>query len=328
MSELQKFIFEGLPVRGAIVQLTDVWQETLARHRQSHPQDGQSSGLFLPAVCELVGEMSAAAVLLSTTIKFDGTLILQIQGDGPLKLAVAEVQPGLGVRATAKTSGTIPPLGGIDALCNVHGQGKCAITLDPQNRKPGQQPYQGVVPLNDAQGRSFVHLSQVIEGYMQQSEQLPTHIILAADEHRAAGLLIQHLPGAGENNIGAGAELDADGGSANEHFNRLAILAQSLQREELLTLSVHDILHRLFWQEKVRLFGGETPRFQCTCSRERVANMLRGLGQDEVKSIVSEQGAVEVNCDFCGAVYHFDAVDADKLFVPDNQQPPVSDALQ
>lgn len=328
MSELQKFLFEGLPVRGAVVQLTDVWQEILARHQQSHagPTVQTAHGgttAFLPAVCELVGEMAAAAALLHSTIKFNGALVLQIMGDGPLKLAVAEVQSDMGLRATAKISGDVPVLGGLDALSNVSGQGRCAITLDPQDKLPGQQPYQGIVPLADASGKPFIHLSQVIEAYMQQSEQLPTRVILAANEQCAAGLLVQRLPVEGENNLGV-AERDA----MDEHFNRIAMLAASLKREELLTLDVNEVLHRLFWQEELRLFDKQQPYFHCTCSYERVAQMLRGLGRDEVESILSEQGQVEVDCDFCGARYQFDPIDAQRLLASDDPLPPASEQLQ
>lgn len=332
MSELQKFLFEGLPVRGALVQLTDVWQEILSRHQEGHTAQEKDDGpnpFLQPAVSELMGEISAAAVLLRSSVKFNGTLIMQIQGDGPLKLAVAEVQSDMGVRATAQIAKgeELPAVGGVDVLCNAHGQGRCAITLDPQDRQPGQQPYQGIVSLADESGKPLPHLSQVIEGYMHQSEQLPTCVILAADEHRAVGLLVQRLPLEGENNLGESLDA-AQREEMDEHFNRIALLAKSLKREELLTLDVQEILHRLFWQEDIRLFEKQIPYFHCSCSRERVTQMLRSLGRAEIDSIVSEQGQVEVGCDFCNAVYLFDPVDASQLFVPDDKQPPGSEVLQ
>lgn len=322
MTKLNKFIFDGLPVRGALVRLTDPWQEILARQQQSSAQENGNTALLFPAVSELVGEMSAAAILLHTTIKFDGTLILQIQGDGPLKLAVAEVRSDIGVRSTANVQGKVPQMYRIDELCNVHGQGRCAIVLDPENRQPGQQPYQGVVPLNDEQGQPLVHLSEVIERYMQQSEQLPTHIILAADKNCAAGLLIQRLPTEGESNLGT-----VDEEQMNEAFHRIATLAKSLKREELLQLNTEEILHRLFWQENLRIFTDTVqPYFHCSCSRERVAEMLKGLGEDEVNNMLEEEGKAEITCNFCGALYSFDAVDVQTLFHGDDgSHPPTNE---
>lgn len=324
MSELKKFIFKGLPVRGAIVRLSDAWQEVLFRQQQSENLNGNPA-LSFPPVKELLGEMSAASVLLHTNIKFDGTLILQIQGSGPLKLAVAEAQADMGIRATATVTGQIQATDTIETLSNQQGQGRCAITLDPKNRQPGQHPYQGIVPLSDLQGKPFSSLADVIEGYMCQSEQLPSCIILAADDRCAAGLLIQRLPGEGEKNIGTSEQPE----SVDEAFERIAVLAKTLKSEELLTLDTQTILHRLFWQEEIQLFDDvQQPYFKCTCSRERVANMIIGLGENEAQSIIQEKGKIDITCDFCGALYQFDAIDTHALFVPDHQSPASSQALQ
>ena len=322
MSELHKFLFEGLPVRGMLVRLTDSWQEILHRREQA--------GGYPAAVTELLGEMAAAATLMQANIKFNGALILQVQGDGPVKLAVAEVQPDLALRATATVQGDVAQDAPLSHMVNVNNHGRCAITLDPKDRRPGQQPYQGVVPLYGDQREKLEKLSEVIEHYMLQSEQLDTRLVLAANDKVAAGLLIQRLPLQGEANLsGAGAVArDEDQIGENEDYNRIAILAASLKREELLTLDADTILHRLFWEEDVRRFepmrGEDGPRFACTCSRERVSSMLRNLGREEVESIVAEQGKVEVGCDFCGAQYRFDPVDAAQLFLRAASQPPVS----
>lgn len=322
MSELHKFLFEGLPVRGMLVRLTDSWQEILHRREQA--------GGYPAAVTELLGEMAAAATLMQANIKFNGALILQVQGDGPVKLAVAEVQPDLALRATATVQGDVAQDAPLSHMVNVNNHGRCAITLDPKDRKPGQQPYQGVVPLYGDRHEKLEKLSEVIEHYMLQSEQLDTRLVLAANDKVAAGLLIQRLPLQGEANLsGAGAVArDEDQIGENEDYNRIAILAASLKREELLTLDADTILHRLFWEEDVRRFepmrGEDGPRFACTCSRERVTSMLRNLGREEVESIVAEQGKVEVGCDFCGAQYRFDPVDAAQLFLRAASQPPVS----
>lgn len=181
MSEIHKFLFDGLPVRGVVVRLTDAWTEVLQRRAST----GESNGYPEP-VRDMLGEMLAAATLMQSNIKFNGSLILQIFGDGPVKLAVAEVQPDFGLRATATVIGDVPVDARLSAMVNVNNDGKCAITLDPKTRFPGQQPYQGVVPLFGDQGEKIEKLSDVLEHYMLQSEQLDTTLVLAADDKVAA----------------------------------------------------------------------------------------------------------------------------------------------
>lgn len=322
MSELHKFIFEGLPVRGMLVRLTGSWQELLARR-------AGAADAFPAPVRALLGEMAAAGALMQANIKFNGALILQVFGDGPVRLAVAEVQPDLAFRATAKVVGEVKADAKLEAMLNVHGKGRCAITLDPKDKLPGQQPYQGVVPLHGDAREPLQELSQVLEHYMLQSEQLDTRLVLAADDRIAAGLLIQRLPVEGAGNLGGQRNEDEIG--LNESFNRIAHLAATLTREELLTLDADTILRRLFWEEKLRRFepmaGALGPRFECSCSRERVGSMLRSLGRDEIEGILAEQGQVEIGCDFCGLKYHFDPVDAAGLFMPAGSQPPGSSTL-
>jgi len=241
---------------------------------------------------------------------------------------VAEVQSDLAFRVTAKVVGEVAPDAQLEALVNVRGQGRCSITLDPKDRFPGQQPYQGVVSLHGDQREPLQHISEVLEHYMLQSEQLDTRLILAANDEVAAGLLIQRLPVEGVGNLGRRNE---DEIGINEAFNRIAMLAATLTREELLTLDADTVLRRLFWEEPLRRFpvqrGFEGPRFECNCSRERVASMLVGLGREEVDSIVAEQTRVEVGCDFCGVKYRFDAVDVGEVFTPPDQQAPGSGSL-
>ena len=329
MSELHKFIFDGLPVRGQLVRLTDAWQDLL-RRRAANTQ----TGAYPPPVAELLGEMAAAAVLMQGNIKFDGALILQIFGDGPVKVAVAEVQPDLRLRATASMVGAVPPGARVDQLVNAHGKGRCAITLDPRNRSRSQQPYQGVVPLADEGGAPLSSMASIIEHYMRQSEQLDTTLVLAADEQVAAGLLIQRLPVQGETNLSQSnvAREDEDGEALEDDYQRISILAHSLKRDELLGLDADTILRRLFWEEKLLRFppqqGEQGPRFACSCSRERVATMLKGLGLPELESILAEQGHVEVGCDFCGQQERFDAVDVGRLFTPAAQQSPLPGSVQ
>ena len=318
MSELHRFLFDGQPVRGAIVRLTDAWTEMLRRR-----SDNTASGAYPQPVSELLGEMAAAGVLMQSGIKFNGALVLQIFGDGPVKLAVAEVQSDLGLRATASLQGDMTEVvegAGLDVLVNLHGGGRCAITLDPKDKFPGQQPYQGVVPLVNAQGKKLDRLSDVLSHYMLQSEQLDATLVLAANDQVAAGLLVQRMPVKGEGNIAAGAVQrdEEDQIGRNEDYNRIATLAASLTRDELLTLDVETILRRLFWEEPLLRFGPQQgdggPRFHCSCSRERVGRMLNSLGVAEVDSILAEQGQIEVGCEFCGQQYRFDPVDAAQIF--------------
>jgi molecular chaperone Hsp33 len=325
MSELHKFIFDGLPVRGALVRLTDAWTEILARR-----QANQATGGWPPPVAELLGEMVAAGVLMQSNIKFNGALVLQIFGDGPVKVAVAEVQHDLTVRATAKVVGDVGVADRLPQLVNVHNKGRCAITLDPRDKFPGQQPYQGVVPLHGDRREKLDRLSDVLQHYMLQSEQLDTTLVLAADAKVAAGLLIQRLPIEGEGNLEGSmvSRANEDEIGLNEHYNRIATLAASLKRDELLELDADTILRRLFWEEKLMRFPSQAPRFACTCSRDRVAGMIRSLGRQEADEIVAEQGQIEVGCDFCGLQYRFDAVDVGQLFTSPGDQPPVTSVVQ
>ena len=326
MSELHKFIFDGLPVRGMLVRLDDAWREILKRR--------ETAGGYPPEVLQLLGEMTAAAALMQSNIKFNGALVLQIFGDGPVKLAVAEVQPDLSLRATATLTpagaGGVQPGASLSEMVNLTNLGRCAITLDPKDRLPGQQPYQGVVPLFGDQHEKLEKISEVLEHYMLQSEQLDTKLVLAANGELAAGLLIQRLPVKGQGNLEGQIDSSAneDEIGLNEHYNRISLLASTLKAEELLTLDVDTILHRLFWEERITRFEPETPSFACSCSRERVGSMLRGLGVSEIDSILAERGDVNVGCEFCGAQYDFDPVDAAHLFTEQGSQLPPAATVQ
>ncbi len=283
-----KFAFSGAQVRGELVQLGTAWREMIA-HRQ-----------YPPAVMRVLGEMVAAAALLATNIKFNGALVMQVYGDGPLQLLVVECQSDLALRATAKVRDEpIADHISLQDLMNRNGRGRFSITLDPKDPLPGQQPYQGIVAL---EGNS---VAEVLQTYMRQSEQLETRLWLASNDSTVAGLLLQRLPGDG------GKDVALPNDAAWEH---LLALARTVTSEELLQLSPEDVSHRLFWQEILEHYPRLTPRFQCTCSRERIAKMLISLGQEEVESIIAEQGSVSVTCEFCGRKYSFDPVDAAHLF--------------
>ena len=315
MSELHRFLFDGLPVRGILVRLTDSWQEVLAR---------RADAAYAPPVQRVLGEMAAAGVLMHANIKFNGALVLQVFGDGPVQLAVAEIASDLAFRVTAKVSGAVAGDAGLEAMLNVHGRGRCAITLDRADKLPGQRAYQGVVPLHGDAGEPLQAIAPVLEHYMLQSEQLDTRLMLAADDRVAAGLLLQRLPTPGpaadETRIGR-----------DEDFNRIAHLAATLRRDELLSLDADTVLRRLFHEERLLRFpalvGDDAPRFACSCSRLKVGAMLQGLGREEVDDILREQGRVEVGCEFCGVKYRFDPVDVGELFTPAVRQAPGSRAI-
>jgi molecular chaperone Hsp33 len=299
VSELHKFLFDKIRVRGAIVRIDDAWVEILRRRASN-----TSTGAYPAPVQALLGEMVAAGVLMQSGIKFDGALILQIQGDGPVKLAVAEVQADLSLRATASVTQALPGQIKFSEMVNVNNLGKCAITLDPKTRFPGQQAYQGIVALFGDRKEKLEKVSDVLSHYMLQSEQLQTTLVLAANDTVAAGLLIQSLPEAKDQ---------------SDDYDRIAILAASLKQDELLQLDAETLLRRLFWEESLIRFAPEAgearPRFACSCSRDRVSRMIFSLGAQEADSILAERGNIEVGCDFCGQQYQFDAVDAAQVFV-------------
>ncbi len=317
MSELHRFVFDGLPVRGILVRLSEGWREVLARR-------ADASVPWPEPVRHLLGEMAAAGVLMHANIKFAGDLILQVFGDGPVKLAVAEIRADLSFRVTATVRGAVAEDAGLAEMLNTQGGGRCAITLAPVERRAGQQPYQGVVPLHGDAREPLHAIAPVLEHYMLQSEQLDTRLVLAADDEVAAGLLLQRLPP-------AGAAVDETRIGRDEDFNRVAMLGATLTREELLRLEPDAVLRRLFWEEKLTRFaplvGAAAPRFACTCSRAKVGAMLRSLGRAEIDGIVREQSQVEVGCEFCGLRYRFDPVDVGELFVAPADQAPGSNAI-
>ncbi|AIO33492.1 Hsp33 family molecular chaperone HslO [Burkholderia pseudomultivorans] len=296
--QLQKFMFNAAPVRGEIVSLRNTWQEVLVRRDYPAP------------VRTVLGEMMAACALLSANLKFNGTLIMQIFGDGPVKMLVVQCGSDLSMRATAKFSGEAAQTIGDDtsfaALVNASGHGRCVITLDPSDKLPGQQPYQGIVPLNGVDG-PLESVSQVLEQYMHHSEQLDTRLWLAADRERAVGMLLQKLPGDG-GIVPRNAETDTD------TWERVCTLGGTLSARELLEVEPEVVFRRLFWQENVQHFEPAVTRFQCSCSREKVGAMLRMLGRDEVDSVIVERGHVEIHCEFCNQRYEFDPVDVAQLF--------------
>ncbi|HWV07629.1 Hsp33 family molecular chaperone HslO [Ralstonia sp.] len=317
--ELKKFVFDAAPVRGELVRLEGTWQEVLSRRRYPAP------------VSALLGEMMAAAALLSANLKFNGALVMQLHGDGPVHMLVVECNSDLSMRATAKIAegAEIADEATLATMVNVHGKGRFAITLDPQDKLPGQQPYQGIVPLSDENG-PLASITEVLEHYMQSSEQLDTRLWLAADGKVASGMLLQRLPSYGGAMEGRTTHVPAKVGETGQPLHqdvqeqdldtweRVCQLGKTLRRDELLEQPIDTLIKRLYWEEMeaagIRMFEPQTPRFRCSCSRLRVGSMLRTLGQPEVDSILEERGKVEIDCEFCGQHYSFDAVDCAQLF--------------
>lgn len=282
---LSRLLFEGPDVRAHYVQLRTSLEGFASRHAE------------MPTpLLSLLGEMAAAATLLSSSLKFEGSVSLQLHGDGPVRLAVTECTASLGLRGTLKmrdeaAAAGLPEHPSLTDLVNQHGQGRLSLVLD--TRQPDMHPYQGVVPLEGE------NLAAALEAYMVQSEQLLTRIWLASDGQQSAGLMLQQLPSQQKR---------------DEDWERLCALANTVTAEEMLQLAPQTLLHRLFWEESPLLLDIRQPHFACPCSRARVGRMLANLGEEEVAAILAEQSKASVRCDFCNALYEFDAVDCARLF--------------
>jgi molecular chaperone Hsp33 len=269
---LRRFVFEDLGVRGEWVKLTTSWQG--AKQHQQGPENAQLQ----------LGQALAAVVMLSATVKFKGSMILQAQGDGDFKTLVAQSTDDQKIRGLIRSNDHVPD----GSLETMFGQGRLVLTIEPDNA----QPYQGVVPLEGG------NLAGALQVYFEQSEQLKTRLWLFANETHAAGLLIQELPSQ---------ESDQD------DWERIEILANTVTEQELLELDCEDMLYKLFSAEEVRLFDAEPVEFQCACSRPRIERTLRALGEEELKDILQEQDSIKVGCEFCGEQYLFDRVDVETL---------------
>jgi len=268
--QIQRFLFERTNVRGEIVTLERAFGEVLERHE------------YPPAVNRLLGELLAAVALLTDTVKLDGTLSIEVRGQGALSLLMAESNPGGELRAIARLAEEAAIPEGRAGFRELVGEGQIMITLDPTD---GQR-YQGIVALEHDS------LSACLAAYFAQSEQLPTRLWLVADEQRAAGLLLQRLPDDSQNQ-------DADA------WERAVVLAETVTAEELLGLDPLEVLRRLYHEETVRVFDPKALRFGCTCSRERIASALLTLGEQELQEILAEQDSIDTQCHFCHTRYHF-----------------------
>lgn len=276
---LQRFIFDNAPIRGEWVSLQESWQEVLKRRQ------------YPTAIRCALGQMMGAAALLTATVKISGRLVLQIRSEGPVSLMMVECTSDNSLRAFAQWEGDVADDAGLADLAT---DGTMAITIEVEGAK---QPYQGVVSV---QGNS---IAETLEAYFEQSEQLATKIWLCANEHNVAGLFLQQLPSE-----------TAHKEQAEEDWSRISQLADTITDDELLTLEIETMLHRLFHEEQVRLFEPTLLKFACTCSRARVAETISMLGQEEAEQIIDSEGSIEVACEFCNEHYHFDRVDVTELF--------------
>jgi molecular chaperone Hsp33 len=287
---LHRFLFEHYPIRGHLVHLDASWR-ALLEHRE-YPE----------AIRDTLGEAVAASVLLAATLKFDGTLSLQLQGQGPMHLMLAQCSSELAVRAVARYREAS------DArdLSVLSGEGNLSVTLETEDLS---QRYQGVVPLSGSR------LAECLQGYFENSEQLPTRLWLHASDKGVSGMLLQRLPAVSlkDRTTSSSSQTVPSAAEIEDAWHRVQLLGDTLKPEELSTLSDRTILQRLFAEDDVRLFEPSPVFFKCRCSRDRVVGMLRALGAEELRSILAEREKVEVHCDFCNRGYQFDAVDVEHL---------------
>ena len=272
-----RVLLEDLDIRGAFVRLGEAWRSLQARRG------------YCNTVRDLLGEMTATAVLIGSNLKQPGRLTFQLQGHGPIRMLVIDCNAQLHLRGMAQATAEVAPA----PVSQLFGDRR--LTLILQN-DAAREPWQSLVPVS---GDS---IAAVFEHYLAQSEQQPARLWLAAGEQSACGLFLQKLPGADAR--------DADG------WSRIELLAGTVTPEELQALPAEILLGRLFPEETLRLFTPKPVVYDCPEDRDKVGEMLRSLGRAEVESILAEQGEIVVHDDICNHEYRFDAADLDELFPP------------
>lgn len=290
--KLLRFSFDRLDIRGELVYLDRSWETILSRYSYPEP------------VRKQLGSALAAISLLSASVKFEGTMILQIRSEGPLRSLVTQITNTGNLRGIAKWQGEVPE----GKLKDVFGEGQMLITII----KDDGERYQSIVALD---GDS---LPEALNAYFVQSEQLPSTFQLFVTDTRVAGFFLQALPESRYKDISEEQVLIHNAKSPRERereedWNRINILASTLQEHELFTLSPEHLLTSLFHEEQVRLFEPKPLRFTCTCSREKVERTLVALGAEELQNILHEEGAIKVDCEFCNTHYEFSAADVANL---------------
>ncbi|ANS84103.1 33 kDa chaperonin [Vibrio scophthalmi] len=276
---LNRYLFEDLSVRGEMVQLDEAYQQIIA------------SKEYPVALQKLLGELLVSTTLLTATLKFEGSITIQLQGDGPVSLAVINGDHDQKIRGVARWEGDIADNA---TLHEMMGKGYLVITIEP---KKGER-YQGVVGLEGE------NLTQVIENYFANSEQLKTRLWIRTGElngkAHAAGMLIQIMP---------------DGTGSAEDFEHLEQLTNTVKDEELFGLEAQELLYRLYNQDKVRLFEPQPVVFHCGCSRERSGAAIITVDRTEINDILAEEGSVSLHCDYCGTTYSFNESEVEELFI-------------
>jgi len=280
---LRRFLFEELAIRGEWVNLTQSWQQAKQHHQ------------YPLVASQQLGQAMVATVLLTAIMKFKGSMILQIQGDGDIRTLVAQCTDERHIRGLVRCQDELTA----GSLSHLFGQGHLVLTIQTEKA----EPYQGVVGLDGH------NIAEALEGYFTQSEQLKTRLWLFANETEAVGLFLQELPS------------KAEEGSQQEDWQRIEALANTVTETELMQLSCEDMLYRLFNEEKVRVFDAESVVFKCGCSNEKIENTLYSLGRKELTHILEEQDEIKVDCEYCDQDYRYDRIDVEKLLNKNTDSP-------
>jgi len=269
------FVFETLPVRGALVQLENTWQRMQRDHDYPEP------------VTEVLGRSAAATALIAQSLKFDGTITFQINGDGPLSMLVMQSTDDLNLRGMASAqdvAGNLP-------FAALVADARCAVTVDAGAM---ERPYQGIVEISPDS------LAASLENYFAQSVQVPSHLHLEGDKAVCGGILLQQMP--------------EESPTLDDDWRRLGFLVKTLRTQDLVNGVSHELLHKIFAEDDVRVFKPRQARFRCRCSQQKVEEVLRLLGEEETRAACEEYGQVEVTCEYCGRLRKFDAVDVARVF--------------
>ena len=269
------FVFESLPVRGTLVQLESTWQRMQRDHDYPDP------------VTEALGKSAAATALIAQSLKFDGTITFQINGDGPLSMLVMQATDDLDLRGMASAA----DIAGDMAFADLVSGARCAVTVDSGAM---ERPYQGIVEISPDS------LAASLENYFAQSVQVPSHLHLVGNKMMCGGILLQQMP--------------EESPTLEDDWCRLGLLIKTLRAADLVNGASHELLHKIFAEDDVRAFKPRQARFRCRCSQQKDEEVLRLLGEEETRAACEEHGQVEVTCEYCGRLRVFDAVDVARVF--------------
>lgn len=272
--QITPFVFDALPVRGALIHLSRSWRRMLRDHQ------------YDDIVRETLGHAAAATGLIAQSMKFDGAITLQIQGEANLHMLVMQCTSDLEVRGMASISED----GGAETFGDLMQKAHCAITVDT-----GDRPYQGIVEIERSS------LADSLQNYFERSVQVPSHVMLVSDASLSGGILLQQMPGQSMLN--------------EDDWNRLGYVAATLRANDFENTNNMELIGKLFAEDDVRVFESKSVAFRCRCSQQRAEEVLRMLGEQETREAVEEQGIVDVTCEYCGRRRSFDPIDISRLFV-------------